>query len=398
MKDLHTYLFTTTGYNTDVRPASDQSQPTDITLDLTITGLLGIDEVVQKMSTVGFLTLKWTDDFLQWTPATYGGITYVEVPQNKVWKPNVHLSNGFTDFTELGGTFMLLTVDYTGNVTWIPYKVFDTKCSIDIEYFPFDQQKCKIQFVVWSSSINSVRLSVGTQGVALDDLQSNGEWNIIETSSESFTDDNSSFVACYVTLRRKPLIYVLENLLPTVFLSILGVMTFVIPVESGERISYSITIFLSFAIFLTIVSASLPDNSHAIPIFSRFLILQLCIDVLVIIVSSIQIRFRHREETQPVPKLLIKMTKLARILQCRGGCCAKRCTSPEQVSPEELDSKSSEKGNDVIAFKGEMQCENDAVTWKDVVSAIDFFMFILLSLILTLSSIIIFIVLVTKYH
>ena len=62
-------------------------------------------------------------------------------------------------------------------------------------------------------------------------------------------------------LKRKPLLIVVNVLLPIAFLSVLNVLVFIIPVDSGQRVSYCITVLLSISVFFTIVSDTLPKSS-----------------------------------------------------------------------------------------------------------------------------------------
>ena len=42
------------------------------------------------------------------------------------------------------------TLTYTGDVQWSPPAIFKSQCDIDVEYFPFDTQVCKLIFLPWS--------------------------------------------------------------------------------------------------------------------------------------------------------------------------------------------------------------------------------------------------------
>lgn len=55
VRNLYTYLFTTSGYNKDVRPAQNQSAPTSVSVQLLLTGFLGLQETSQQLNTVGIL-------------------------------------------------------------------------------------------------------------------------------------------------------------------------------------------------------------------------------------------------------------------------------------------------------------------------------------------------------
>jgi hypothetical protein len=52
------------------------------------------------------------------------------------------LQNGFTKMKELGSSFVNIKVDYRGTVTWQPFEIFESHCTVDTKYFPFDEQTC----------------------------------------------------------------------------------------------------------------------------------------------------------------------------------------------------------------------------------------------------------------
>ena len=68
--------------------------------------------------------------------------------------------------------------------------------------------------------------------------------------------------------RRRPY-YVINILLPTLLMSVCVVWTFILPTASGERIGYSLTILLSFTVFLTVTNGLLPSTSQQTPTFGK---------------------------------------------------------------------------------------------------------------------------------
>jgi Neurotransmitter-gated ion-channel ligand binding domain len=44
----------------------------------------------------------------------------------------------------------MAVVQSNGDVTWIPAAIFKSTCSVDIYYFPFDTQECKMKFGSWT--------------------------------------------------------------------------------------------------------------------------------------------------------------------------------------------------------------------------------------------------------
>jgi len=73
-----------------------------------------------------------------------------------------------------------------------------------------------------------------------------------------------------ITVERKSHYYVLNIILPTIMLSILSLMTFVLPTESGEKIALSVSLLLSYFVFLQVVQENNPKSSDYTSILSTF--------------------------------------------------------------------------------------------------------------------------------
>ncbi|KAE9411900.1 hypothetical protein Angca_006303, partial [Angiostrongylus cantonensis] len=56
---------------------------------------------------------------------------------------NYFLSSVDTNFDSTYPTNMV--VYNTGDVHWVPPGIFKISCKIDIEWFPFDEQRCKFK-------------------------------------------------------------------------------------------------------------------------------------------------------------------------------------------------------------------------------------------------------------
>ncbi|XP_069108334.1 neuronal acetylcholine receptor subunit alpha-6-like [Argopecten irradians] len=380
VKSLMTQLFSTEGYNKFVRPSNDQSVPLHLYINLYLVSLTDIDEVKEKMTSTAYLELIWEDWYLSWTPADYNGIQYLYIPQSEVWKPDIALENGYSKMKELGDNFILTKVTYEGDVNWYPYEVFETKCSIDISYFPFDEQTCQLRFGVWMSVVQDIYVHMGSKGILLDDYQENEEWQIIKTSSEASIDsDNETLVSYSIHVKRKPDYYLHNIVLPVLLLSILAVFTFVIPVESGEKMGFCMTMFLAFAVFLTIVSAQLPVSS-TLSLLSKYLIFLVVLGTLIIMATAVELRINYRStESFPIPKWLGCLVKVSRIIMCRRPCRTlgkQRLTiQPQQTRDCKSPVKDSKQlGSDCLEQPPTTDTD-ESIQWTDVVSALDFYLF-----------------------
>ncbi|XP_062578866.1 neuronal acetylcholine receptor subunit beta-4-like [Saccostrea cucullata] len=384
LKDLYTYLFTTIGYNKDIRPATNQGAPTQVSLDLLMTGLEGLNEAQQQMTSMGVITMKWRDEFLTWTPSSYGGATYIDVPQGLVWKPDIQIQNGLTDFAELGGSFMNVRVFSTGDVIWTPYKVFTTKCLIEIRSFPFDRQECSIVFIAWNGDINSINITQGTNGMQLDDDLFNGLWTLSNPTTEVIIEDDESKISFKMTLERKPKTYVINIIIPMMFLLILDVFTFALPVDSGEKMGYSVTVMLSMSIFMTIVASLLPPTSSSTSYVEIYIILDVVLGTLILIITILTIRIHFWTEEKRIPPWVQKLTILSWKMQGKPSQNSEvqnttMVTKLDVVSVNEVEGEKEDE-------KPTMKNKGTVILWTDVTSAVDFYMFWLFLLISFIST------------
>ena len=345
LKNLLTDLFTTNNYNKYVRPSKSQSavSSTDVHVSFFLAGIGELNEISEKLTTTGYLSITWKDQYLTWNASNYGSIEYIIYPQDAIWKPDISLQNGFTKMKELGSSFVNVKVDYRGTVTWQPFEIFESHCTVDTKYFPFDEQTCDLVFVCWSYSYQEVNLTSGSDTIQYyDDFSSNGEWLVVGSSSLVENTGVEVKVTFSLTVKRKPHYFILNMMMPVLLLSVLNLFTFAIPCDSGERMSYSITVWLSFAVFLTVINANLPQSSN-ISVIAVYGIMQLFMTTIVVITSAIQLRINSYSEEKKIPKILTRF--------------ASACGNAAKICP-------------VKCVEMELRA-----CWKDVVSALDFVFF-----------------------
>ncbi|VDH92600.1 Hypothetical predicted protein [Mytilus galloprovincialis] len=365
VQSLLTQIFSTNSYNKLIRPSTDQSAPTEVDIRFNLYGINDVNEIDQKLITAGWLSIVWKDDLLTWTPASYNGLYILYLPQDNVWKPDISLQNGFSELEELGSKFIQVLVGSSGYLTWRPSQVFETRCNLDSKYFPFDEHKCDIIFVSWSHSSQDIVLTQTTNGIELSDgLESHGEWEITSSSATIEFDYMVSSVKFTIVIKRKPLYMIMNIILPIILLALLDIFTFKIPADTGERLGYTITVWLSFAVFLTIVSDSLPQTSESVPIVSIYIILQLLMGTLVVLISTVEAGLITNPDSVPVYKILRFIA-----LRLRQN----NVKSAEYTEPE-IDS--------------EIDLEIPEVKWKEAITAVDTCLFFISMGIFLLTTII----------
>ncbi|XP_062592340.1 acetylcholine receptor subunit alpha-like [Saccostrea cucullata] len=378
VKSLITDLFSS--YDKRIRPVSDQSLPVILDVSLNLISIIGVDEVNEKLETSGYLTVQWQDSMLTWDPAVNNGIERIFLPQNEIWKPDLVLGNGFKKFEEFGGSFYFVDILNTGNVLWQPFQVFESHCAIDTTYFPYDKEVCEIVFLVWSYTVFDVEIRKSAEGVDLIGYKESGVWEITHTEARVSKDSVESKVTFSIHLKRKPLYFVLNIIVPILFLGLLTILVFVLPVDSGEKMSYAMTVFLSFAVFLTIINTQLPVSSDSTSVLSFYLLLQMSMGVLILVITALQIRLHHRDAAVPISRLFRIIVNFERCLKCYKSCLSSKASTSPLKSDKEKHTDNS------LEMPGEILQETNDCEWKDVASAIDslaFWFFLILYLSLT---------------
>ena len=76
-------------------------------------------------------------------------------------------------------------------------------------------------------------------------------------------------VTVILIIQRRILYYVLNILFPCFWLNILSVLTFCLPPDAGEKITLSITVLLSYSVFMLLVAESMPPTSEFVPLIGK---------------------------------------------------------------------------------------------------------------------------------
>ncbi|KAL3868227.1 hypothetical protein ACJMK2_041058 [Sinanodonta woodiana] len=366
-KNLFHKISNASGYNKAVRPTYEQTTPTNVIIDLYLTSIIDFDSQKETLTTSGYLAIRWNDYYLQWTPTTYGNLTSIFIPQDDLWKPDISLLNGVSELKGLGSSSIFVYVLSDGTVSWYPPGIFESTCGIDISYFPFDIQTCTLILTAWSYTKKEVRVMEGKEGIILDEYEENSEWSIVDTSVDNLEEYTDATVIFSIKLKRKPLFVILNIIVPVILLSLLNVCIFILPAESGEKASFSVTVFLALAVFLTMVTATLPQNSEKVSLLGIYLVITVGFSTVIVILTLFILRLNFRKvDEDPIPPWLIKLHGIVEKVRCR------RFEVPNfdcgyTVSTQDTTS--------VITESNSPTPEKPKITWNHICNALDFIFF-----------------------
>uniref|UniRef100_A0A5F9DQW6 Cholinergic receptor nicotinic alpha 3 subunit n=1 Tax=Oryctolagus cuniculus TaxID=9986 RepID=A0A5F9DQW6_RABIT len=289
-------------YNEIIRPVANVSDPVIIQFEVSMSQLVKVDEVNQIMETNLWLKQIWNDYKLKWNPSDYNGAEFMRVPAQKIWKPDIVLyNNAVGDFQVDDKTKALLK--YTGEVTWIPPAIFKSSCKIDVTYFPFDYQNCTMKFGSWSYDKAKIDLVLIGSSMNLRDYWESGEWAIIKAPGykhdikyncceEIYTDITYSLY-----IRRLPLFYTINLIIPCLLISFLTVLVFYLPSDCGEKVTLCISVLLSLTVFLLVITETIPSTSLVIPLIGEYLLFTMIFVTLSIVITVFVLNVHYRTPT-----------------------------------------------------------------------------------------------------
>ena len=307
------------GYDKYVRPVRNQTDIVNVHVGLSMIALQEFDEVLEKFSFVGVFFLSWTDENLVWDSANYSGIEEVFIGYKDVWVPEIILTNPSEKLDSFGEEWQLLRYNAIGGAFWFPGNLIKATCAINAYYFPFDVQECTLEVYAWGYYSHEVRLVAARDVIDTNMMPEHGSWSIIQTQVKVENVSSVSKASFVFRFERKPQYVIVNVVLPILFLCLLNVLVFLLPPESGERISYSITVLLSIAVFMTIVSDTLPKTSEPLPIISFFMMMSLIASSLITTAAILNLRLFHKSSDTTVPNWLVS------IYRRLGSCCSNKC-------------------------------------------------------------------------
>ena len=167
-------------------------------------------------------------------------------------------------------------VSKDGVVFWPPPAKLRSSCKIDITFFPFDDQKCTMKFGSWTYDGFQVDVNNRSARVDLGNYVFSGEWELLHITIIR----NEVYYACCrepypdvtftVVIRRRTLYYLLNIIFPCLWLTILSLLGFWLPPDSGEKITLGITVLLAFSVFMLLIAESMPSTSEFVPLIGKW--------------------------------------------------------------------------------------------------------------------------------
>ena len=194
--------------------------------------------------------------------------------------PSSHVPHSLKEGSDADVSFekKMIVLLYYGLVVSSATHRLVTSCSVNLRNFPFDNQTCEIEFNLGSQNQYLGLRDGQHDGIELGDtLEVNDEWQNVKMTQKvvsfPFTVfGGHSYIDMYIikiTMDRNPVFYVIYLLIPSVLMAFVSVLVFLLPPDSGERVGLSITVLLSYTVFLLMVSEFTPRGGANTPILGK---------------------------------------------------------------------------------------------------------------------------------
>ncbi|XP_042594178.1 neuronal acetylcholine receptor subunit beta-2-like isoform X2 [Cyprinus carpio] len=302
---LVNYLLSPDRYNKLIRPAVNKSQQVTIAIQVSLAQLISVNEREQIMTTNCWLSQVWNDYRLMWDPEEYEGIRKVRLPTQHIWLPDIVLYNN-ADGTYEVSFYSNAVVSNNGEVAWLPPAIYKSACKIEVRDFPFDQQNCTLKFRSWTYDHTEIDLILLSDFASRDDFKPSGEWDIVSLPGRKNEDPNDATyldITYDFIIRRKPLFYTINLIIPCILITSLAILVFYLPSDCGEKMTLCISVLLALTVFLLLISKIVPPTSLAVPLIGKYLMFAMVLVTFSIVTSVCVLNVHHRSpSTHTMPK------------------------------------------------------------------------------------------------
>ncbi|KAM9331925.1 acetylcholine receptor subunit delta-like isoform 2-T2 [Pholidichthys leucotaenia] len=311
-------------YNRELRPVERQQDRVDIFLALTLSNLISLKEADETLLSNVWIEHTWNDYRLAWNESEFDGISVIRLPSKLLWLPEIVLENNNDAQFEVA-YYCNVLVYSDGLCYWLPPAIFRSSCSINVNYFPFDWQNCTLKFTSLTYNAKEIRMLLKSDGegpglhtiewIVIDPASwtENGEWEIVHRPAKRNTykhipmeSNKHQDITFYLIIRRKPLFYIVNIIIPCVLISFLASLVYYLPADSGEKMTLSISVLLAQSVFLLLVTQRLPETSTSVPLIVKYLMFIMVLVTVVVLNCVVVLNLHFRTSSTHVMTMWTK--------------------------------------------------------------------------------------------
>lgn len=176
------------------------------------------------------------------------------------------------DLSVLNDSNMPMRITPNGEILRDTSGIFKVSCECDITYYPLDKQVCFMKITTGGYTQGEIDLEFDPEAVDLSDYVINGEWKIVAVSGSSTSGQQMAktrkglkfaSLSFRIELKRRHLFHILNTVFPVFLVGMLIPFVYQLK-EVSDRIAYSLTVLLSYAVYLSMIAANVPSTSVSV--------------------------------------------------------------------------------------------------------------------------------------
>ncbi|XP_013869577.1 neuronal acetylcholine receptor subunit alpha-10a [Austrofundulus limnaeus] len=296
-----------TNYTRVLRPVEDTNTILNVTLQVTLSQIIDMDERNQILTAYLWIRQVWFDAHLKWNKEDYDGLDTIRIPGSNVWRPDIVLYNS-ADNHFTGPMDTNVVIRHDGQMMWDSPAITKSSCRVDVSFFPFDGQQCRFTYGSWTYNGNQLDIQNAMESADLADLVENVEWEVLGMPARrnivlyGCCADPYPDVTYTLKLQRRASFYVFNLLIPCVMISFLAPLGFYLPADSGEKVSLGVTVMLALTVFQLLVAEIMPPSEN-VPLIGKYYIATMTMITASTALTIFIMNIHHcGPDAKPVPK------------------------------------------------------------------------------------------------
>ncbi|MBN3289462.1 ACHA9 protein, partial [Polypterus senegalus] len=348
-------------YTSALRPVEDTDKALNVTLRITLSQIIDMDERNQILTAYLWIRQVWTDAYLRWNKDDYDGLDTIRIPSSYVWRPDIVLYNNADDqFT--GSMETNVVIRHDGQIMWDSPAITKSSCKVDVSFFPFDGQQCRLTFGSWTYNGNQIDILNGLDSGDLTDFVENVEWEVLGMPAKKNVilygccSDPYPDVTYTLKLKRRASFYIFNLLIPCIMISFLAPLGFYLPADSGEKVSLGVTVLLALTVFQLLVAESMPPSEN-VPLIGKYYIATMTLITASTALTIFIMNIHHcGPDAKPVPKwaktiVLQYMAKIFFVYEVGENCMSPQPDKPDAAPPAKTNTMNGQAKKDDFVLK-----------------------------------------------
>ena len=288
-----------------------------VDVNVTVASVLNINDARQTMTSSAFIIVSWNDKALSWNTSEYNGVEWVDVSADSIWTPDVYIANSL-DKKSLLADALTVTVYANGTVLTIVDRILETMCDMDLQKYPYDTQNCPLVFVhAHLPTIAELHVYIFLFDQLSRYLSYSSEWDLVSQRVESVCLSGDTISSVSLEVRRQTTFYTVCLVLPLVLTSFMNTLVFLVPLQSGEKVSFLVSIFVSTSVFVTFFKDVMPRGLDSVPATMKLLI-GVILESLLVLLATLFVMTRGRGPQEAGDEVLTSAAR-PRFQAQRGG-------------------------------------------------------------------------------